>query len=269
MDRDSRGEGNAGRPFSYQDDAGNSKYKDRNSKRRRYSSSSDTDAEIRLFTKRTRRNSNLAITAILESVHLSNTGLRLYANECDEKTIRKAQSYLQTEGFLTDIGLANITRLFRDVKLAREYLQLWEGHPFSVVSMKEWFLVVLRYWKKRGGSISGQAGRGDDFGDNFFLTPRLVLVEAPPLITASGGNVVPAEARRMGTILTGSLDTRRPERRIVSALEESALTARDMDTRRRHARIMSRLRATQRKNCFQGRRAFEGEVKATPDRHLS
>lgn len=195
--RDLRGESNAGRPSTYQEDAGNSKDKDRNSKRRRYSSSSETDAEIRLFTKRTRRNSNLAITAILESVHLSNTGLRLYENERDERTIRKAQSYLQTEGYLTDIGLANITRLFRDVKLAREYLQLWVGRPFSVVSMKEWFLVELRDWKKRGGSISGQGGRGDDFGDNFFPTPRLVLVEAPPLIAASGGDVVPAEPRRM------------------------------------------------------------------------
>ena len=158
---DSRGEGNTVRPSFAQDDANMSRKEDRNPKNCRSSSLSNSEAELMVSPRRTRRNSSLALSAILETVHLSNTSLRLYENERDERTIRRAQSHLQTEGFLTDIGLANITRLFRDVKLARIYLQLWEGRHFSVVSMKEWFLVELRDWKKKGGSISGQGGRGD------------------------------------------------------------------------------------------------------------
>ena len=194
---DSRGEGNADRPSANQDEAAKSREQDRKPKRRRDSTSSDSDVNMTVSTKRARRNSNLALSAILEALHLSNTGLRLYENERDEWTIRKAQSHLRIEGFLTDTGLTNITGLFRDVKLAHKYLQLWEGRPFSVVSMKEWFLIELRDWKKRGGSISGQGVTGDNFEDNFFPTPRLVLVEAPPLIEASGANALPAEPRRM------------------------------------------------------------------------
>ena len=107
------------------------------------------------------------------------------------------QSHLQIEGFLTDIGLANTTWLFRDVNLARKYLQLCKGRHFSVVSMKEWFLIELGDWKKRGGSIRGQGGTAGNFEDNFFPTPKLVLVEVPPLIAVSGSNVVPTELMRV------------------------------------------------------------------------
>lgn len=89
---DSRGEGHADRPSAIQDEAGKSKELDRNPKRRRDSTSSDSDVKTTVSTKRTRRNSNLALSAIQKSVHLLNTGLRLNENERDERTIRKAIS---------------------------------------------------------------------------------------------------------------------------------------------------------------------------------
>lgn len=186
---DSRGEGNADRPSAIQDEAGKSR--ELAGTQRDVATPPHQIAMLRRQCPRSEpeKIQNLALSALLKSVHLSNNGLRLYENESDERTIRKAQSHLQIQGFFTNIGLAKITRLFRDVKLAREYLQLWEARPFSVVSMKEWFLVELRDWKTRGGSISGQGGTAGNFEDNFF--------PARPLIAVSGGDVVPTEPMRM------------------------------------------------------------------------
>ena len=70
------------------------------------------------------------------------------------------------------------------------------------------------------------------------------------------------------TILIGSLSILLLEGRRVSVPKTSALTARDMNTRPRHAQKIPRLGAKNRRSCFQRRKpvAVEDEIQVISDR---